>query len=89
MQAVDLALALEMARSIGKGLETLEEITKRRFDVPFERLAMPAERIALAAFDAGKAQTVAQAGCLSRSGLFCWHFLHQIAPKATMPTRNG
>jgi hypothetical protein len=85
VQAVDLALALEMAGGIGKGLEALEEIAKRRFDMPFERLAVAAQELALAAFHPGKAQTVAQAGCLSRSSLFCRHILHQSAPKPMMP----
>ncbi|GAA4185330.1 hypothetical protein GCM10023069_67800 [Shinella granuli] len=76
-----------MAGGIGKGLETLEEVAKRRFDMPFERLAMAAERIALGAFHTGKAQTVAQAGRLSRSSLFCRHFLHPYAPKPVMPGR--
>src|SRR5690606_1503704 len=62
VQAVDLALALEVAGGIGKGLETLEEVAKGRFDMPFERLAMAAERFALGAFQPGEAQTVAQAG---------------------------
>ncbi|GMB82901.1 hypothetical protein NN6n1_36840 [Shinella zoogloeoides] len=70
-----------MAGGIGKGLEALEEIAKGRLDMPFERLAVAAEQFALVGLDAGKAQTVAQAGCLSRSCLFCRHFLHQSAPK--------
>jgi hypothetical protein len=85
VQPVDLALALEMAGGIREGLEALEKITKGRFDMPFERLAMAAQDIAVGAFHPGKAQTVAQAGCLSRSSLFCRHFLHQSAPKPTMP----
>jgi hypothetical protein len=85
MQPVDLALALEMAGGIGKGLETLEEVAERRFDMPFERLAMAAEGIALGGLDASKAQTVAQAGRLSRSSLFCRHFLHAYAPKPMTP----
>ncbi|GLR50253.1 hypothetical protein GCM10007923_14590 [Shinella yambaruensis] len=70
-----------MAGGIRKGLETLEEIAQRRLDMPFERLAVAAEHLALGSVHAGKAQTVAQAGRLSRSSLFCRHFLHPYAPK--------
>jgi hypothetical protein len=74
-----------MAGGVGKSLEALEEIAQGRFDMPFERLAMAAQDIAVGAFHPGKAQTVAQACRLSRSSLFCRHFLHQSAPKPTMP----
>ena len=87
MQPVDLALALEMAGSIGKGLETLEKVAKRGFDMPFECLAVRAQQVALGVFHPGEAQTVAQAGCLSRSSLFCRHFLHPYAPKLVTPGR--
>jgi hypothetical protein len=87
VQAIDLALAVEMACGIGKGLETLEKVAERRFDMPFKCLAVAAERFALSGLDTGKTQTVAQAGRLSRSSLFCRHFLHAYAPKPMMPDR--
>jgi len=85
VKAIDLALALEMPGGIGKCLEPLKEIAERGFDVTLERLAVAAQRVAMGGFHPGKAQTVAQAGCLSRSSLFCRHFLHQSAPNQQCP----
>ena len=64
MQPVDLAVAGEMAGSIGEGLQTLEEIAQRQLDMGAEGLAVPAQDIGLALVEPGKPQALEQTACL-------------------------
>jgi hypothetical protein len=69
MQALDLALALEIARGIGKGLETLEEIAQAGLQMFLQCRAMTADHLALIGIETGKAQSVAKAARLRSSCL--------------------
>lgn len=82
VQAINRALALEMAGRIGKGLEALEEIAKRCFDMPLKRLTVSAQNFTLGGLQASKSQAIAKACRLRRLSLFCWHFLHFKSPCA-------
>ncbi|GGD99147.1 hypothetical protein GCM10008012_48410 [Rhizobium anhuiense] len=69
MQALDLTLALEIARGVGERLESMEEIPEPRLQMGFEGRPVAAHQLALVSIETGKAQAVAQAACLRSTSL--------------------
>jgi hypothetical protein len=83
MQPVDLAIAGEMAGSLGEGLQTLEEIAQRQLDLGAEGLTVPAQDIGLAIIEPGKPQAFEQTARLRLPGLI-WR---RILPQRCSPVR--
>jgi hypothetical protein len=85
VQTLDLTLTFEIARSVWKRLETVEEITKAGRQMLLKSGPVAADHVALIAIEASKAQAVAQAACLCSSSLIRWHIL----PQRLSPTLSG
>jgi hypothetical protein len=69
VETLDLTLALEIARGIREGLETMEEIAQAGLEMGFKGGPVTANHLALVCVEAGKAQAVAQAACLCSTSL--------------------
>jgi hypothetical protein len=85
VQALDLTLAFEIARSIRNRLETVEEIAKAGGQMLLKRGPVASDQVALIGIEASKAQSVAQAACLCSWCLIRWHIL----PQRLSPTLAG
>lgn len=70
VQAVDLAVAVEVARRIGARLQAVREGSQRQFDAWRKSLAVIAQQRAGILVETGKAQAFQQAARLALSRLF-------------------
>jgi len=70
LEAIDLAIAVEMAGGIGIGLEALEKVAKRLVDAGRKLLSMIPDAVAALIVEPGKTQALQQAACLALPCLF-------------------
>ncbi len=68
MQAIELAVVLEIARGVGESLVALEQIAKAALQPGFEHRPMAAHHLALRGIETGKAKAIAEAACLRTFG---------------------
>lgn len=69
MKPLDLTLALEVTRSVGKRLKTLEKIAQAGGEVLLKIDTVAPDQITVLGIEPGKAQPVTQAACLRSSSL--------------------